>query len=1278
VAPSVAEEVARQRITTLEREARALGNDPSAALLFHEIGLLWEDPLKNPRNAAVAYQQAFRVAPRFIANIQAARRLFAEVGNWQMVVQLLDAELAATDDTSRRAPLLFEKAVILQTRLSRDEEALKSLRQCLEARPRHVPLLVQLEAHFAEADDHAALVEIYRLLADSIADDSLRAHYLSQAAEILQHRLQRPEEASKTRRAAFALDKRDPLLLSAEIRSAEREGRHEELLAALAAEAELLGEHGAPSYLRIAKVYERLGRREDALAALLAARRVSPNEPLILSELAQIYEAQGRYEDLADVLLSWANCISDESELVALNLRLAALYEENLKRDDAAAERYRAILALVPGHRGALAGLGKLYHRLQEWEQLVAVFDAEFASLEEPREQAARMFKSAEILDAYLGRQEEAIQRYSRCLHLQPGYLPAHKALTRLYSELDRWSDLAALYEQDLLQTQDREETVAILQKMAALYEDRLQDIERASECLKRVLELEPENVPTIRNLARLYQRSRRWQELITLSQIEASLVRDTREVLSLHHKSAEIVEHELGDRAAAVSYWERLLSISPTYLPALQALGRLYAQDARWEDLIRMYRAEGEISPSPEQAAALIFKVGELQETKLSDVNAAVGSYQEVLTLAPAYLPALRALARIYRARGAWESLIEVLRSQAATRNDPAERANALFQAAAIWDDRLERPDLAIETYQEVLRLDPSHEAALRALERLYANSSDLKELVAVLDRAAQTGQTPTARIAAHLKLAQLYLDRLREPARAAKCAEAALSIDPANVTALKLLERVRAGDRVRRGELRARIAERVTDPKLRSALRLAAVADRDQPGAESAVEEMLEAFLANPGDGRLAFQLERALRRSGDFARLASVLAKRVELATDPQEKTALLLRAGDVNARLGARTQAVAAYEAALAISPGCVAALQGLRAVYADLSDWAKVRATAEAEAQAARDPLTAIDAWVIAADAAWRRLEDPDSALALYRKVLERDPLEPRASAGVEEIFQSRGGAAELAALQERRGEAMLAQKNMATAAGEFFAAAVAYATTLQDRQKAWLALDRALAAQPTHPSALELKAQLAIENGHFADAAHALALRVQQGGDAHRIAALHLQLGALYQDRLTDLTRAAAHLQTSLAANSRNAEALERLAGIHISARNWTGAADCLKRLLELGGPPADMARRIIALAHVLDEGMGDAVQATALYRRALEMAPGDEVVIQRLIELYEKMGNLRGLVELLEDQAQHAPDPHRAAQLRVRMAEIYAGPLGDPQRAVSQYRVLV
>src|SRR5260370_7198261 len=70
------EDAGRQQIASLEREAKALGSDPAAALLFHQIGLLWEDSLKNPRNAAVAYQNAFRLAPRFVPNIRPTPRLF--------------------------------------------------------------------------------------------------------------------------------------------------------------------------------------------------------------------------------------------------------------------------------------------------------------------------------------------------------------------------------------------------------------------------------------------------------------------------------------------------------------------------------------------------------------------------------------------------------------------------------------------------------------------------------------------------------------------------------------------------------------------------------------------------------------------------------------------------------------------------------------------------------------------------------------------------------------------------------------------------------------------------------------------------------------------------------------------------------------------------------------------------------------------------------------------------------------------------------------------------
>ncbi|HVE84156.1 MAG TPA: tetratricopeptide repeat protein, partial [Myxococcales bacterium] len=932
------EEDARNRIAVLEREAKALGNDPASALLFHEIGLLWEDPLHNPRNAAVAFQNAYRLAPRFLANIRAARRLFADVGNWQMVIQLLDAELAASEDQRQRAALLLEKAQVLEDRLSREEDAAKAYQECLQLRPQDVSLLIQLEGVFAGKADYASLVEVHRLLAENLEDPALRAHYLTGAGFILEERLHKPEDAAAAFRAAFALDRKDLLLLSAIKRVAEREGNTDQLLQALAAEAELLGSQSAPTYLQISKVYQKMDRREDALAALLAAKRAS-SDPLVLSELARIYEEQGRYEDLADVLLAWAGAINDEADLVSINLRLASIYEEALKRDEDAISRYRAILSRVPGHTSALAGLGKLYARNQNWDGLLAVYDLEIAAAEDPRQKAAKMYKAAEVLEERLERQEDAILRYNQCLQLQPGYLPAQKALVRLYERQDRYSDLVGMYEQDLLQTSDREQIISTLNKIAAIYEDRLQDMDHAVDAMRRVLELAPDHMPTIRNLARLYERAGRWRELIAHNEHESSLVGETKQVLSLHHRNAEILEEQLKDQPGAITAYERLLSLSPAYLPALKALGRLYASDGRWDELIRMYRAESEISSSTEQAASLIFKIGELFEHKLKREDEAIASYQEVLTLAPSYFPALRALARIYRGQQAWENLIDVLRAEAANRTDPNERANALFQAAAIWEDQLTRTDMAIEGYQEVLRLVPGHATAIRALERLYTTRNDVKELIAVLDRETQTATVPFAKVAAYLKLSRIYLEALNDPTRAAQACEGVLAVDAGNVVALKTLERVRSSDRARRGEMRARLAARVNDSRMRTALRLSAATDADATGDGELLEELKRASAADPSDVRLGLALETALRRAGDHAGLGELYERRLAQLSDPLEKVELALRVAEIaENRSFDLEKSVQFYRLAMDLSPHLVPAIQGARRVWMKLGDF----------------------------------------------------------------------------------------------------------------------------------------------------------------------------------------------------------------------------------------------------------------------------------------------------------------------------------------------------
>ena len=1270
---TASDEEARERIAALEREARALGPVPAAALLFHEIGLLWESPLKHPRNAAVAYQQAFKLAPRFLANIRAARRLFAEVGNWQMVVTLIDAELGASEARRARAALLFEKGQILEQRLSRESEANAAIAQCLELEPEDVTLLVQLEQFYGEKGDFTALVTVYRQLAANVHEPSARAGYLTSAGLLQEDRLRDPVGASASFRAAFALERKDPQLLAAMKRVAQREGTVDEELAALAAEAELQGAHAAPTFLQISRTYERLSRPEDALAALLAARRVSPNDPLILSELARIYEAQGRFDELADVLLAWVGSNAEESEFVAINLRLAALYEQQ-QRDVDAVGRYHAILNRVTGHAGALAGLGKLHFRAQNWQGLLDTYEAEANAADDPKQKAGRLYKAAETLEERLGRVDEAIARYNGCLQLSPGYLPAQKALTRLYEKLGRWAELVAMYETDLLQASDREEQISTLNKIAAIHEDRLNAPELAIDCLKRVLELSPDHLPTMRSLARLYERTGRWSELLELNESEARLASDTKQIVSLAHRNAELLEDQLKDRPAAIQAWERVLQLSPQYLPALRALGRLYGQDSRWDALIRMYRAESEIAASTDQAAALVQKVGELYEQKLKNVDEAVSAYREVLTLAPNHVPALRALARIYRTRSEWESLIEILRAEAANRSNPTERANAIFQAASIWEDQLERPEAAIEAYEEVVRLAPNHTTALQQLERMLTVRDDVKELIVLLDRQTQVGTDPS-RVAAWLKLARLYVDRLNEPGRAASCCESALALDPENLAALRMLERIRANDKPRRAELRARIADAIGDQKLSAAISLSNLDPSAAPTTEI-IQQLKTAYLADPTDEALSLVLEKALQRSGDARGLVELYEKRRANATDAADMLQLLLRIADLQeSRLANYSAALQAYELALQSAPELYPALQGQLRCYRKLGDWTNARKTAQTIAQTAREPATAVAALLEGGKLAREQERNDEIAQQLYQQVIDRDALHAEAGAALEDMLATRGGAADLAQLHEKRGDVKLAQRDLPAAAAEFFDAAKIQLEGLKNREGAVALIDRALMAVPNHAEALELRGQLALEDQNYADAAAAFAVRVQQGGDPKQLARLNLKLGGLYHDHLSDMTRAAAHLQTALSADPTSIEALERLANIHIHSRNWTGAADCMRRLLELDQGPQERARHTLTLARITDEGFGDIAQAIVHYRKALDLMPGDAATLDRLATLYERTGSLPELAVMLEQQAQQASDVKKVVALKLRIASIYARSLNDPPRGIATLR---
>ena len=209
------------------------------------------------------------------------------------------------------------------------------------------------------------------------------------------------------------------------------------------------------------------------------------------------------------------------------------------------------------------------------------------------------------------------------------------------------------MYEQDLLQTTDRDQLITTLNKMAVIYEDRLErPATHAIECMRRILDLasgspahDPQPGAAVR-ARRPLPRADRDARPRGLAR-RATPSRSSRSTTATRRSSTSTSRTAPAPSPRTSACWRCL----PRTCPRSRRWAGCTRRSGRWDELIDMYRAEAEISPSTEQAASLIYKIGELYEQKLKSENEAIASYQEALTLAPSYFPALRALARIYRA---------------------------------------------------------------------------------------------------------------------------------------------------------------------------------------------------------------------------------------------------------------------------------------------------------------------------------------------------------------------------------------------------------------------------------------------------------------------------------------------------------------------------------------------------------------------------------------------------------------------------------------------------
>jgi tetratricopeptide (TPR) repeat protein len=1183
------------------REAEVRGPGPEAAVLLAEAARIHEEELREPAAALALARRAAEADPTYRPALRAARRLAGDAGEPALAAALLAAEEALTLEPAARAELALARGRALDA-AGRPEAALQALEEAAGAAPGSFAVAEELAVRAAARGDRRAAADGWRRCAADAGDPALEAALLATAAGLLED----AGDADRAAEAAFQAFERngdDPVVRDLARRHAERLGRHELLARVLHAEAEAAPpSEAAGAWLDLADVLgARLGLSADAVEALERGRAAAPGEPLLLAELARRREERG----------DWAEAS-------------AAL------RDLAAADLDR----VDPAHH---------------------------------REAIGALLRRAEVEEERLGRTAEAIGCCRSVLSLEPGHRGALSSLGRLCARAGDWSGLLEAFVGEALSARDPRERAQKTFKAAEVLEERLGDPARAIGLYREALASDPGLVAARAALERLHEREGRWPELLALldadlaelaaAPAEAARVRR----LMLLQRRAELLEEQVADPARARAAWEEVLAAAPSHLPALRALGRLHAQAGEWEAQLALFRAEADGRRDPGAAAELVARVADLLDRRLGRKDEAVAAWREVLTLAPAHLPAMAALARLARERGDHQALAEVLRAEAAARPAPAARAWLLAQVGRLWEERLGDPAHAVECYEEALRAERAFGPALRPLERLLAEAGRWRELAGLWrDEADRRPEKAPAL----LRLARLAARQGGDLAEARRLAADASAAAPGRAATLLAELQLDAATPARRAALRRALADAA--PARSVAWLVAAAADLPAQGASALLARA--AAEASPGP-LLAPALDRLARRGPPDLAARHAEGRRDE-ATSPAERARWALAAAEAWARAGDEAAARSGVAVALAADAGHLPALRAARALAERRGDLAAVRALVRSEAAALRDRHGAAAAFLEAGRLS-ERLGDPEDAALDYRLAAELDPLAPEPLRRLETI-QAAGGPADVLAARQARAKA---ERDPARAAEAWVGVARAALEGPGGAPAALRALDEAIAARPDAAAALELRARLRAEAGLEAGAVEDYEAAVAAGGEPAVLEPLHLAAAALCQDRLGDRPRARQHLEAALRLAPEHAGAVRRLARLHEQDGRPAEAADLLGQLAAQPG----LARDRAVWCHVelarLRAAMGDEATALAHAARAQELEPGHAGALRLTVELERRRAEPRSLAATLEAAADASADPAWRAEVRLEAARLHAGSLGQRVRSVELLR---
>jgi tetratricopeptide (TPR) repeat protein len=1332
--------------------------------LLHKLGEVQQDRLGDVAAARRTFETVLAEDPR---DDLAARRLeqiyldqedlkalhavFARRGDLRSYVALLAQREAKEEDLHRRVVLNLAMAQSCEVDLNEPARALRFLEKAFATDHGLVEVGQRLLGSYEASGDVEKTAAVLKELAPGLSETADRRDAWLKLHRA-QTRLGQHAEALAAGREALrlAMIEGEPTAILDALRETAAAGslwqEFAEVLEEVAA-ATMDAEWRIALLLELGGVYQgRMLFHEEARGVLERVLDLDPGNTRAMDILEDIALQLEDYVALEGVLRRRIDVARDETEIRDIRMRLGRLYEDLLGDDGAAAECYMLVVQSAGDDREALAGLHRTYERSEKFVDLADVIRMEIAAATNDRERLRLQCELAQTCWEHLEDYDEAMSLLGAVLRADASSVEAHRQLRTLfdrrlardaaanllapfYRRNERFDDLLYLLSQRLEDLARPEARSAVLMEVADILDRVKGEPEAAFEKVAQGVALHPTEawVERLISLADATGRHAdaavavgRWVGIVPPGvEVAPASIPDASREARLALLLGRLYADRLRMPALAIKAFEKSLPFEEQDEPLLRKLLALYREVADVTAVLRTYdRLADSVRDPGGRRQVLVEKAAYARAEGRPE--AAAETLRVLLDMTDRDYEVAAELEDVLSSLGRWDGVLGVLERRERWAASASERAEVLYQLAAVCRDQLGRNDRAAEYARRALHEEPARPelraaakqlaldenlpgyaeyapALLSALEEvLRPDTSAVDDLVAVVRARARFAATPWDRVVALTDVAGIEKARGRLDEAFAALRDAFQSTPDDQ----SLLERlVEAGEAAGQIDALVEALESAApragiDARVRILLRVADLCRTrlsDNVRAMTIYDQLLE---IQPGALAVMREMDSLLHEMGREAERIPLLHEMAVNAPSVEEKRGIFLTIGELCHATGDFEGAIRSYEYVLErrvveefLDPPAVEAARRLLGIAELMGRVKQVVDLHLLVGRTATDAQLARRELVAAAGKTRDELKEPREALGIFREVLAREPGDAEARDWAKACSREIGDAAtlreliraqvELAAGDEARVDALMELAEL----------------QLQEDGPDWAALETLksiLALAPAHAPAREALSTLLQVDALAAEAAVvledaarraeddeallvALAVQADRATDGAERARIRLRLGP----RLASMGRIDESLRVLREAHGdvpADGEVFEELVRVLSEAGRLEELAEATARAVEGAHGSAERLQVRTRAALALIRG-GHAGLALPLLEANADEEPSHRATLDLIVEVAGDLGRHDAVLRALDRMAEFEKDDGARIVLLLKAAGVADGGLKDETRVEAYHR---